>query len=255
MRCGSVFSDSRRAASAAAICCCRWRSWAAALRSDLLLVGIQPLVSHGRSPFAALALAGPPLPRTAFRPLAGVPPVACALRGSRRKRGQAYFDLLRRRGAIKDAKEDLADQSGVVLFVGDEFRKLALWVGDGRFDSRSADQGHDGTKLQAAGPFTFADALPRRAAKVREEAVRQIDARIGQGRGTRSHRHARYPRDRTGGAVDGVVEHFGRQPPGDGVRIVDPVVSVPAIARRSRAGRSASGRSAAACAACRNDAR
>ena len=110
-----------------------------------------------------------------------------------------------------------------------EFRQLALGIRDGRFHGRSADQGHYRAELQAARPLALANAFPCRPAKVRKEAVGQVDARIGQGRGPRSLRHARYPRDGTGDAVDGVVQHFGRQSPGDRVRIVDLVVVVPAI--------------------------
>ena len=134
-----------------------------------------------------------------------------------------------RRGAIEDAEKDLGDQLGVVLFARDEFCKLAFRVRNGGLDGRSADQRHHWAELQAARPFALADALPRRPAKAGQETVGQVDSRIGQGRGPRSHRHAGYPRDGTGDAMDRVVEHFGRQAPGNRVRIVDLVVVVPAI--------------------------
>ena len=47
-------------------------------------------------------------------------------------------------------------------------------------ERRAADQGHDRPELQAAGPLALAGALAGRPAERRQEAARQLDARVGQ---------------------------------------------------------------------------
>ena len=228
MRCGRVFSASRKAASALAICCCRSLLLGGRLRSDLLFVGFHAPASRGRSPFAALAPAGRRCRRLLFA-LSRRPQVACALPAVPQG-GQAGFDLLRRGRAVEDAQENLADQLGVVLLGSRRVSQV-----------RSA-----GSEMAAStvGPLIRAMTGPsckplvRSHSQTLSRAGRPRFARKPSGRLTPESgraaarvpgRHARNPRDGTGDAVDRVVEHFGRQPPGHGVRIVDVVVLVPAI--------------------------
>src|SRR5208283_3636614 len=97
--------------------------------------------------------------------------------------GQTDLDLFRHCRTTEDTEEYLIDQPGVVLLGRHEFSKTVFIVGNGSFDGWAADQCHDRPELQSARTLAFANALPRRPAKAREESVRQVDARIGNRRG------------------------------------------------------------------------
>ena len=87
----------------------------------------------------------------------------------------------------------------------------------------------DRPELHAAGPLALAGAFADRLAEQFEEAARQLDVAVEQLRRPRARRQARQLRLRAGRPVDRVVQHLGRQPAGDGVRVVDVVVLVPLV--------------------------
>ena len=119
IRCGRVFSDLRNAASALAICRLRSRSqFAPAERSASRK--LLPLVSASKRFLPLLLFQN----RRFGRLLGDLCQARRQLLVLLRKLpqfGQGLFDLLCRRRAIEDAKENLADQFRVVLLGRDEF--------------------------------------------------------------------------------------------------------------------------------------
>ena len=156
-------------------------------------------------------------------------------------------DLLGSRRAVEDSQEEIVDQPGVVVLAGHQLGQLVVRVGDGVSQGRPADQGHHRSQLQPAGSIALAGALAGRTAESRQEPAGQLDSGIGQGRGAGSRGHARELRRRAGHPVDRVEQHLGRQPPGDRVRIVRPVIGVPVVRSRSRADTFGTCRSGARC--------
>ena len=131
---------------------------------------------------------------------------------------------------FEHAQEDFVDELAVVRRRRFELGQLAVGVVDRVGERRAAEQRHHGAELQLA-----------RCARIRSRF---------RGPGGRASRASRFrvrssnraapppacPAARRGAcdaepvdAMDGVVQHLGRQPAGQGVRVVEPVVFVPVV--------------------------
>ena len=118
----------------------------------------------------------------------------------------------------------------IILFVGDELGQVVARIADRFGNGRSADQRHD--RAQAAGRW-IARIRRRFRAAGRPNVARKP---LGSSTPESGSSAARVPGATPGNfddapmaAIDRVVQHFGRQAPGDGVRIIDLVVLVPAV--------------------------
>ena len=139
-------------------------------------------------------------------------------------------DLGRGRVPVQDPDEQLVDQLRVVRLAADELGDLVGRVGDRVAERRAADQGHDRAELHPARPLALAGALADGPAERGQEPARQLDPRVGQGRRPDPRRRRR------GTSTTSPVtrytlssKHLGRQPTGQGVRVVHLVVLVPLV--------------------------
>ena len=87
------------------------------------------------------------------------------------------------RRAVEDAQEQLLDELGVVRISLRELGDGVVRIADRVADRRAADERHDRAELHVVAAFAFAGALARGPAEVAEEAVGQLDLRVGELRG------------------------------------------------------------------------
>ena len=133
-------------------------------------------------------------------------------------------------GAVEDSHEDLVDEQVVVGLAGHQLRQFALGVGQHVAHRGAARQRHDRTERHATRPLALAGAFPRRPAEGLEEAAAEGARHVGQLCGPRAGWVAGELRRRPHHGVQTVEERLGRQPPGQGVGVVDPVIVVPLAA-------------------------
>ena len=133
-------------------------------------------------------------------------------------------------GAVENPHEDLVDEQVVVGLAGHQLRQFALGIGEHVAHRRAARQRHDRTERHATRPLALAGALTGRPAEGLEEAAAEGARHVGQLRGPRAGGVAGKFRRRPHRGVQAVEERLGRQPPGQGMGVVDPVIVVPLAA-------------------------
>ena len=138
-------------------------------------------------------------------------------------------DLLRPARPVQNPQKDFVDEPVVVSLAGDELGQFAPRIGEHVADGRAAHQRHHRPEGHAAGPLAFAGAFARRLAEGLEEARPEGRRHVRQRRRPRPLRIARKPGRRADDGMEGVVEGLRREAAGEGMRVVDLVVVVPAV--------------------------